>query len=115
MVFLELLEGLVALLIILIFVTQIFIPLWIGGKLFPFCRKKLKRLDEEVAEAKEEIVVAQTERKVKRMKKVATTLREEDDEEESEEGKEETEQAPQPVVHKPRVRKPVNPRKDSQE
>ena len=111
MVFLELLEALVALLIILVFVTQIFIPLWIGGKLFPFCRKKLKRLDKEMAEAKEEIDVAQTERKVKRMKKVATILREEDSEEEGEENEEEP--IPQPVVRKPRVRKPVNPRKDN--
>ena len=107
MIFLELTEFLTAILVVVIFVTQIFIPLWVGGKLFPFCRKKLKRLDEEIAEAKEDVDIALTERKVRRMKKTAFTLRKEDEEEE--------EPYLSSAEHKPRKSKHVNPRKDTAE
>jgi hypothetical protein len=109
MVFLELLEVLTAIFIIAMFTTQIFMPLWLGGKLFPFCRKKLKRLDKEIAEAKEEIDIASAERKVKRIRKVAAAIRKEDEDDVGQvaaRAETETEQVDARVERKSRVRKP---------
>ena len=79
MVFLELTEWFVIALIILIFATQIFIPLWRGEKLFPIFRKKLKRVDEELAEVWEDIEVGHKKRKLKRLKKTAEDLESEEE------------------------------------
>jgi hypothetical protein len=79
MVFLELAELLISALILLVFTTQIFIPLWKGEKLFPIFRKKLNRLNEEVAEAKEEIGIATTKRRLKKLKKTVQKIESEDE------------------------------------
>jgi uncharacterized membrane protein (DUF106 family) len=79
MVFLEIAELIISALIILVFSTQIFIPLWKGENLFPIFRKKLNRLNEEIAEAKEEVGIATTKRKIKKLKKVIQKLESEDE------------------------------------
>jgi hypothetical protein len=80
MFFLEIAELFLSALIILVFATQIFMPLWKGEKLFPIFRAKLNVLNEEVAEAKEEVGIATTRRKIKRLKKTAKDLESENDE-----------------------------------
>jgi len=79
MVFLEIAELIVSALILLVFTTQIFLPLWKGENLFPIFRKKLNRLSDEVAEAKEEVKVATTKRRIKKLKKTVKEIESEDE------------------------------------
>jgi len=79
MVFLELAELLISALILLVFTTQIFLPLWKGENLFPIFRKKLNRLNDEVAEVKEEVGIATTKRRIKKLKRVVQELESEDE------------------------------------
>ena len=53
MVFWGALELVIALVLILIFITQVFIPLWNGTKLFPSIRRR--KLDAELKEVKDNI------------------------------------------------------------
>ena len=79
MFFLSIAEFLISVLVIAIFVTQIFIPLWNEEKLAPLFRKKLKHLDAEIAEVNEEVSIAQTQNKLRQMKKVVEKFRSEDE------------------------------------
>ncbi|MCK9557585.1 MAG: hypothetical protein M0R50_06040 [Candidatus Cloacimonetes bacterium] len=80
MVFLEITEWFIAAAIILVFATQIFTPLWKGEKLFPVFRTKLIVLDEEVAAVKEEVSVATTKRKIKKLKQTVKDLEKDNEE-----------------------------------
>jgi hypothetical protein len=77
MVFLEVMQWLIAAIIILVFATQIFMPLWKGDRIFPIFRKKLVRVEEELSEVREEVVINTAKRKLKSLKKTAKTLKEE--------------------------------------
>ena len=69
MFFIELAELLGCVLIFILFVTQIIVPIWQGENLFPLCRKKLKAVDKEMAQVKEEIELAEAKAKLEALKK----------------------------------------------
>jgi hypothetical protein len=83
MVFLPLLELFVAAFIILLFTTQIFMPLWKGERAFPFFRHKMKRLGEEIAEVREDVDIAQSKRTLKELRKTVKELEKDESEDRS--------------------------------
>lgn len=75
MVFLELLENAVVLLILAFFITQILIPMWKGTPKFPSFRPKAKKLEEELGKAKEEVENAVIEKEIVETKEKATKIK----------------------------------------
>lgn len=66
MVFLELLELVVALLFLLFIITQIAIPMWQNKPLWPIFRKKAKALELQLSELRGEVDEARFEKEIQR-------------------------------------------------
>lgn len=75
MIFLEFMEVVIAVLILIFFITQILIPLAKGTPYFPAFRKR-KKLEEDLAEAREEVDKAELEIAIKKDVEQAKKLRE---------------------------------------
>ena len=69
MVFLELAELILSILVFVLFVTQVIIPIWKGENLFPLFRKKLAKVQKEMAQVKEDIELELKKNKVEELKK----------------------------------------------
>jgi hypothetical protein len=59
--FLRYLEFFVIAVILLIFVTQVFIPMWRGTKVFPIFRSRQRALESKLTELREEAHAAELE------------------------------------------------------
>ena len=75
MVFLEIAQLLITLVLFAFFITQIAVPIWTNTIFFPFFRKKRKRIEQEVVEAKEEIFLEKETINLKKLRKSAQELR----------------------------------------
>ena len=84
MVFLELAELIVAILIFVLFVTQVIIPIWKGENLFPLFRKKIAKVEKEMAQVKEDIFQTELRLRMKEMYRKKKSLQEEVQKEEGE-------------------------------
>lgn len=74
MVFLEITEIIVAVLLFATFVTQIIIPIWTNTVLFPAFRSKRKDLERQLAEAKEKIAMAEEEIRLRKLQQSAEDM-----------------------------------------
>lgn len=68
-------EYLVFVLIALVFVTQVFVPMWQGTKIFPIFRSRQRRLETELVETREEVHEAELERALEEEKGRVIQLR----------------------------------------
>jgi len=68
------LELVLVALVVLVGVTQLVVPLWRGTPLFPFGRRE-RRLEVDLAEAREEVVEAKLEQEIGREHETAERLR----------------------------------------
>jgi predicted DNA repair protein MutK len=67
MVFVEIAQVIVVLLIIGVMLTQVIIPILMGRPTFPIFRRKNKTVDQALAEAKEAADLAKKKRELKRL------------------------------------------------
>jgi hypothetical protein len=85
MVFLEITEIILSIVLFVTFITQIIIPIWNNTVLFPAFRSKRKELERQLAEAKEQIAMVEEEKHLRQLQQSAkeiTASFEEDAEEE---------------------------------
>jgi hypothetical protein len=74
MVFLEIAEIILAVLLFATFITQIIIPIWTNTVIFPAFRKKRKELERQLAEAKEKIAMAEEELQLRKLQQSAENM-----------------------------------------
>ena len=72
------LELLFATLIVIIFLTQILMPLFRGTPVFPIFRRE-RKLESELSEARKEVIEASLERRIKQEREKAERLRDDTD------------------------------------
>lgn len=68
-------EYLVFALIALVFVTQVFVPMWRGTKVFPIFRSRQRRLEAELTQTREEAHEAELEHTLEEERSRVTQLR----------------------------------------
>lgn len=61
--------------IVLVFVTQVFVPMWRGTKVFPIFRSRQRKLEAELTETREEAHAAALEHTLEEEKGRVTQLR----------------------------------------
>ena len=88
MVFLEFAQLLIALVLFAFFITQVVIPIWTNTIFFPFFRKKRKRIEQEVVQAKEEIFLEKETINLRKLRKTAKELRKQSQPDEKEKSSE---------------------------
>ena len=71
-------EYLVFALILLVFATQVFVPMWRGTKVFPIFRSRQRELEAELTQTREEAHEAELEHTLKEERGRVTQLRGED-------------------------------------
>lgn len=75
MVFLEMLELMVAGLVVFFVITQILIPLGRKTPYFPFFRSKMRKLETDLGQAKEGVEAARLEQETRRERAKAKRIR----------------------------------------
>ena len=80
MIFWTIVEAVIAACIILFFVTQVFIPLWNGTKLFPWRgrRKLVAQLKDVKDEEEKEELLSEIDEEVKKLKKIREEKKEDE-------------------------------------
>ena len=73
--FLRYLEFLVIAVVLLIFATQVFMPMWRGTKVFPIFRSKQRQLESQLTELREDAQAAELEHVVEEEQGRVTDLR----------------------------------------
>jgi len=73
--FLRYLEFLVIAVVLLIFATQVFIPMWRGTKVFPIFRSRQRQLESKLTEIREEAHAAELEHVVEEEQGRVTDIR----------------------------------------
>ena len=68
MIFLELAELFVVLLIFVFFLFQVIIPIWNGTLLFPSFRSKTRQLDGQLRQARSDLELSQEKKKLEELK-----------------------------------------------
>jgi predicted phage tail protein len=74
--FLEIAEIILSALVFFTFITQIIVPIWRNTVLFPAFRTKRKELERQLAEAKEQIAMAEEEKRLRKLQKSAKEMAE---------------------------------------
>ena len=76
--FLRYLEFFAIAVVLLIFATQVFIPMWRGTKVFPVLRSRQRQLESKLTELREEARVVELEHVVEEERGRVTEFREKD-------------------------------------